>query len=54
MLELTTHSPEKQRNSRQGKPPISIITATFNASDQLPALIDSLRAQSDEFRVDRG
>ena len=26
---------------------ISIITATFNAADQLPGLIDSLRAQSD-------
>ena len=47
MLELTTPSPQKQDSSRQGIPPISIITATFNASDQLPGLIDSLRAQSD-------
>jgi len=43
MLELTTPSPQKQDSSRQGKPPISVITATFNASDQLPGLIDSLR-----------
>ena len=47
MLELTTNSNEQQRNSPQGKPSISIITATFNAGDQLPTLIDSLRAQSD-------
>ena len=48
MLELTTPLPLKQGNSRQEKPSISIITATFNAGDQLPGLIDSLRSQSDQ------
>jgi len=31
----------------RAQPAISIITATFNASSQLPDLITSLRAQSD-------
>ncbi len=38
---------QKPDGSRQNRPPISVITATFNAADQLPGLIDSLRAQSD-------
>jgi len=44
MLELTTPFTEKHVSSWQGRSPTSIITATFNASDQLPGLIDSLRA----------
>jgi len=38
---------QKPDSLRQKRPPISVITATFNAADQLPGLIDSLRTQSD-------
>ena len=38
---------QKPDGSRQKRSPISVITATFNAADLLPGLIDSLRAQSD-------
>lgn len=47
MLELTTSSRETFASSSQRCPPISIVTATFNADDQLPGLIDSLRTQTD-------
>jgi glycosyltransferase involved in cell wall biosynthesis len=47
MLELTTPPAQKLGSSRQGRPSISVITATFNAREQLPGLIDSMRAQSD-------
>ncbi len=47
MLELTTSSREAFASSSQRCPPISIVTATFNADNQLPGLIESLRAQTD-------
>ena len=47
MLELTTVHGEQPNVSEQGMPTISVLTATFNASNQLPDLIASLRAQSD-------
>lgn len=47
MLELTNLHSEKLNASEPAMPTISVVTATFNASDQLPALIASLRAQSD-------
>jgi len=47
MLELTTSPTEKHDSSQPATPTISVITATFNAGDQLPGLIDNLRAQSD-------
>lgn len=47
MLELTTSSTGKTVSSEQGRPIISIVTATYNASDQLPGLIEGLRTQSD-------
>lgn len=47
MLELTTSHGKKPNVSEQGMLTISVVTATFNASNQLPDLIASLRAQSD-------
>ena len=47
MLELTTSPIEKHDSSQSETLAISIITATFNASNQIPGLIDSLRSQSD-------
>ena len=47
MLEITTSSRETFASSSEGCHLISIATATFNADDQLPGLIDSLRAQTD-------
>lgn len=47
MLELTTSLAETQASSQPANPTISIVTATFNAGNQLPGLIESLLAQSD-------
>jgi glycosyltransferase involved in cell wall biosynthesis len=47
MLELASTSTEKQDSLRQGRPTISVITATFNSSEQLLGLIENLRTQSD-------
>ena len=47
MLGQTPPSLETLSNSPDRCPLISIVTATFNADDQLPGLIDSLRAQTD-------
>jgi len=47
MLALMTSSREAFASASQRYPPISIVTATFNADDQLPSLIKSLRAQTD-------
>lgn len=46
-MELTPASLEALASSTDGCPLISVVTVTFNADDQLPGLIDSLRAQTD-------
>lgn len=47
MLELTTLPADRREISLATPPSIAIITATFNAGNQLNGLIDSLSAQSD-------